>query len=1387
MNRLLCALSLFALAACDQEAGIKVLNDEPTATIISHDDGAEIEADVPFTLLGSVSDKEADADLLEVAWFADSDALCPALAPDEDGRTSCEATLPEGEYKITLEVRDPGDSTATASITLTATTEPVINTAPSCAITGPEDGSSASPGETVTFSALVQDAESDPSALTITWASDVDGSLDSSIADAEGNVSFTTAGLSVGAHLVTLVVTDPGGERCTDEINVGIGDAPDVTIEAPLDGERVNQGDLVTFVGLLASDADPVETLTVAWSSDLDGELDDSPATADGTTSFSTDDLGAGEHEITLSATNGSGVTGADQVTLTVNGWPSAPGVSISPDPASTADDLVATLVTPSVDPEGAAVNYTYEWTRNGEVTSYTGSEVPASATGDEETWTVTVTPDDGEISGPSDSASVTIGNSAPVLSGVTLTPDPAYEGDTLTCTPGTATDADGDTISYTYAWDVDGGTPAVTTATLSSAYFEKSDDVTCIVTASDGSSADDPVESNTVTIENTLPEVSDVTISPASPSVGDTLTCDYSFSDADGDSDRSTIAWTINGASAGTGSTLPTSFDGDDTIICTVTPNDGDGAGTAVSASVTVGNTAPVLASVTLSPSTAYEGDTLTCTPGTATDADGDTVSYSYAWRVSGSTISRTSTTLSSTYFSKADTVVCVVTPTDGESTGSAVTSNTVTIENTAPTVSSVSISPSSPTASSTLTCSYSYSDADGDSNASTVLWRVNGTSAGTGTTLSSGYSGGDTVSCTVTPNDGEDSGTAASASVSIANTAPTLASATLTPTAAYEGDTLTCTPGASSDVDGDTVSYTYAWSVGGSTISRTSSTLSSTYFNKNQAVYCMVTPTDGSTSGAAVTSNTVTIENSLPVVADVNITPSSATASSTLTCSWSFDDDDGDDDASTVLWKVNGVSAGTGRTLSGAFGGGDTVSCTVTANDGEDSGSSDTDSVTISNTAPTLASVSLTPTTAYEASTLTCTPGTATDADGDTVTYTYSWLVDGSSPGVTSATLSGTSFSKTDEVRCSVTPSDGTISGTAVLSNTVTIANTAPVLSAITLSPSSAYTNDTLSISSTSSDADGDTVSLTYSWTVDGTAVSTSSTLSGASAFGKGDVVQVTVTPTDGTTSGSALTASTTILNTSPGAPTIAITPDVADGGDDDLVCYVETASSDVDGDPITYTMTWTVDGVAYPSGFSGTSGPETTEYTDDTVPAIDTDLGEEWICTATPSDGTASGATDTATATALVLYDVGYYTSAAGPGSAGASYLLGPSITVSSATTVYRLGAWLGTAGNGIRMALYTNSGSAPGTLVAYTDTATTALGANELDLTTPVTISAGTYWVMAVYSATTYIYYGSSSTATIKYKAASYASTPTSSFGTASSYTGYPPAYYLVVAD
>ena len=54
----------------------------------------------------------------------------------------------------------------------------------------------------------------------------------------------------------------------------------------------------------------------------------------------------------------------------------------------------------------------------------------------------------------------------------------------------------------------------------------------------------------------------------------------------------------------------------------------------------------------------------------------------------------------------------------------------------------------------------------------------------------------------------------------------------------------------------------------------------------------------------------------------------------------------------------------------------------------------------------------MSLTPTSAFETSTLTATPVGGSDADGDTITYSYQWFVNGSAIAPTTGTLTGANF---------------------------------------------------------------------------------------------------------------------------------------------------------------------------------------------------------------------------------------------------------------------------------------------------------------------------------------------------------------------------------------
>jgi hypothetical protein len=196
-------------------------------------------------------------------------------------------------------------------------------------------------------------------------------------------------------------------------------------------------------------------------------------------------------------------------------------------------------------------------------------------------------------------------------------------------------------------------------------------------------------------------------------------------------------------------------------------------------------------------------------------------------------------------------------------------------------------------------------------------------------------------------------------------------------------------------------------------------------------------------------------------------------------------------------------------------------------------------------------------------------------------------------------------------------VTASDGK-SGTGTDTTSLTIGNTAPVVSSVTVSPTTVYTNDTLSATVSAADADGDTLSYPSAWYVDGTLArsGTSSTLSGLTHFNRDQDVTVTVTASDGVATDSATSPTVTVSNTPPTAPTIEVTPADPVAGDA-LTCSVVTASTDADGDPITYTFDWDADGVAYTSAIDS--------LTDSVVNGADVGAGETWYCDVLADDGT------------------------------------------------------------------------------------------------------------------------------------------------------------------
>ncbi|MEO8425117.1 MAG: LamG-like jellyroll fold domain-containing protein, partial [Actinomycetota bacterium] len=150
--------------------------------------------------------------------------------------------------------------------------------------------------------------------------------------------------------------------------------------------------------------------------------------------------------------------------------------------------------------------------------------------------------------------------------------------------------------------------------------------------------------------------------------------------------------------------------------------------------------------------------------------------------------------------------------------------------------------------------------------------------------------------------------------------------------------------------------------------------------------------------------------------------------------------------------------------------------------------------------NTAPVVDSVVINQATPRTNDTLTVTV-TSHDPEGNPVTYAYQWTNNGTDiSGANSATLdlaTPGNGDKDDVIRARVTASDASLTSSPVTSAPVTVLNTVPTAT-VSLDDHTPGTNATLTATATAADDDGDVVTLTYVWKVNGVTQQTTPTTS-------------------------------------------------------------------------------------------------------------------------------------------------------------------------------------------------------------------------------------------------------------------------------------------------
>lgn len=404
---------------------------------------------------------------------------------------------------------------------------------------------------------------------------------------------------------------------------------------------------------------------------------------------------------------------------------------------------------------------------------------------------------------------------------------------------------------------------------------------------------------------------------------------------------------------------------------------------------------------------------------------------------------------------------------------------------------------------------------------------------SLGRSTTVLSGWATGThLLSLSVTDTDGLTTTENLNLIVNGLPTAPTLS---FLPSVAFTDDALQVVASGSNDPEGQALTTSHQWLRDGITTLYVSDTIPASATSKGELWTSIVSMSDGYGNSPSASLST-TIQNSPPEIATITIAPSSqVTSQAVLACAAAATDADGDPLTSTYEWiDGSGVILGSGPSLTlspNVIQPGDSVGCTVTVYDGD--GGTDTDgaSVTVINSPPSILTLDISPDPATTVDVLVATV-TTEDLDNQAVSVAYDWQINGISQA-SAPSLNNSLFQRGDLIVLTATPNDGSVDGNSQ-SVSITVANsppTAPVIEITPIDPVEGLDDLLCSVIVDGTDADADTVSYDYGWTVDGQASQITTDTVSASDMLAGEVWTCVVTPTDGIDSGISGTSSVQI----------------------------------------------------------------------------------------------------------------------------------------------------------------------------------------------------------------------------------------------------------------
>ncbi|MFX1513316.1 MAG: hypothetical protein ACFFCQ_12080, partial [Promethearchaeota archaeon] len=655
-------------------------------------------------------------------------------------------------------------------------------------------------------------------------------------------------------------------------------------------------------------------------------------------------------------------------ISVAENTPPDAQSLIITPASPKTGDDLFINwvFVDPDEDEESGSLFYWY--CNDVHMSEYDGLQtLPASATSKGQEWHVKVRPRDGIDFGDLEGVpvNVTIGNTAPTATDLAIFPS----GDIYTITTLLASfeslDIDNDQIvGYELRWfnNSDEVLGLYNHTEVTSNYTNKNQNWKFQVQVYDGENWSNPVESNEITIKNSIPYLENVNLSGGMNTTIN-INLNYTFVDPDGDQESvdTELEWWISHLGSLTPLTPGTVGQGNrtldsskiaagDFVFCKITPKDGENAGIPVFSNtypygyIVVGDSAPVIIGTPsiIGPngSIVFNATSPLYANYTAFDIDqgeseerytleffaGLVIGAEYKWYKNGELTQIITSYVDTQYLKEGDTWKLSVRVRDRYGLPSAwYNSSVIIIENSKPVILDISWSSSSPTTSVDLVLFYDFYDYDNDYEGMTwVQWFINGvefTSNENETTLTHNhFIKEDRIFAIVSPHDGKEYGIAYNSTeftsiIRVVNTPPIVLSPMINNnTLVYTTDNLLLTwKYFDADTDPENSSI-ILWYVNGEYRSEFTNekTIFSEFTQKNERWLAVIRVFDGYIESNTSSTIPVYIQNSPIIINEIQINNNADTAyaSNELSISINAIDPDGDVIIDYITyWYENGT----------------------------------------------------------------------------------------------------------------------------------------------------------------------------------------------------------------------------------------------------------------------------------------------------------------------------------------------------------------------------------------------------------------------------------------------------------------------------------------------